>query len=193
MALTQAETVEELEPQSGWFTILTKPGCELMVHKGLSRARYTTFYPFEARERRDKRTGKMRVENRPYYPGYVFLRMEPFKPFWPVRHAPGVLTVLFDERGPYRLPDDEIERLRALCDENGQLLPAEIPETLPARERYGRGTPVRIVQGPLIGFDGFVVKDDGPRIWVRVRPRAWGQGDWKTQLPEGAVQILTEV
>ena len=182
--------VTESEPQPGWFAILTKPTAELMVHNGLTRAGYTTFLMREFYEEKRKNGPVQRW--RPYYPGYVFLHMEPFVPFWPVREAPGVSTIVFDHRGPYRLPDREIRRLQGLCDDKGALLPAELPEVLPARERFHRGAPVRIVEGPMIGFDGEVVKDNGRKIWVMIKPRAWGQAEWKSEFPETAVKMLTD-
>ena len=186
----------EPEPQPGWFAILTKPTAELMVHNGLTRAGYTTFWPHHRLEVVRKKPLKADEEpahrKRPYYPGYVFLHMEPFVPFWPVREAPGVSTVVFDHRGPYRLPDREIQRLQGLCDDRGALLPAEMPKILPGRERFNRGAPVRIVEGPMIGFEGEVVKDNGRKIWVMIKPRAWWQAEWKSEFPETAVKMLTE-
>ena len=90
------------------------------------------------------------------FPGYVFVRTS-LQDRLRVLEAPGLIQLVASRGMPIPLPDDEVEQLRA-CLSLG-LNPEPVPY-------LHAGDMVRIVDGPLEGWKGRVLRRDGETRFV---------------------------
>lgn len=114
------------------------------------------------------------------FPGYVFVRIADDR-FYPVRYAPGVVRLLMAGEHPARMPEPELEALRAREVKGYIRLPPSVPPI---------GARMRIVQGPFEGhlalFDGMAGADR-----LRVLFEFLG-GVVRIELPNHAVELARE-
>jgi len=132
------------EPQ--WFALYTCSNHEKRVSAQLEVRGVEHFLPLY-RSRRNWKDRRVFLDL-PLFPGYVFARFE-----WPERvcvlQARGVVRLVGSKGLPSPLAESDVEALRAgvhgaLCFEPHPYLIA--------------GTRVRILQGPLTGMTGFLVR-----------------------------------
>ncbi|MFH1560080.1 MAG: transcription termination/antitermination NusG family protein [Chloroflexota bacterium] len=124
----------------GWWVAKTKPQKERFVTTFLAMWNVETFLPMIVRP--TSRTGAME----PLFPSYVFCRMEPQSPIWPVaRWAPGVSYFLSADGQPTEIAESLIEHLQDRVQRwNGGGV----------HHRWTPGDSVPVVSGPFAGIDG---------------------------------------
>lgn len=115
-------------------------------------------YQPRVRERRIVR-GRKTLASAALFPGYAFIGI--VQQWHEARWCPGVLGLVLDGNRPARVPDEEIERLRAREIDGFIKLPPPPPAIY-----WRRGEQLRIRVGPLIGFSGLCL---GMRGRDRVR------------------------
>jgi transcriptional antiterminator RfaH len=92
------------------------------------------------------RTAKAPPRVTPLFVGYIFVHV--LDGLWqPIRRTVGVVGVLTAGDAPSRCPDAEIDKLMARADAQGII-------HLPRKPRFALGDRVRVIGGPLNGFDG---------------------------------------
>ena len=90
-----------------WFVVATYPKAERRAHASLHRKGYQAYLPEITVRRRDGwHTG-------PLFPGYLFLQLEPQRPWYPIRYAPGVFHLLTLEGKPQPVARGAVEALQA--------------------------------------------------------------------------------
>lgn len=138
-------TVEE--PR--WFALWTQSHCERLVYEQLSAKGFETFLP-TIREW-SHRAGVRRLIPVPMFAGYLFVRHAIEKgSYLEIVNTRGVVRILgerWDRLAP--IDDEEIEGIQRLGRSELALVPYPY-----LRE----GQRVRIVEGPLTGVEGFLVR-----------------------------------
>lgn len=138
---------------SQWFAIQTMSRHEKRVSLQLKEREIEHFLPLHRTLHYWKNRTRAEVEL-PLFPSYVFVRT------WSdakgkVLSIPGTLSLVGSSRGPWPLPDEEIETLRAGLEHCK-------PEPHPY---LTVGDRVRIADGPLAGMEGVLTeKKNGPRV-----------------------------
>jgi transcription antitermination factor NusG len=129
-----------------WYAVYTSANHEKRVAEQIARRSVESFLPQYAAVRRWK-DRRVRL-NLPLFPGYVFVRMR-LRDRLSVLQIPSVVRLVGFNGSPTALPDDEVEALR-----NG--LARKIRANPHPYLVVGR--PVRIIHGPLTGFEGILVR-----------------------------------
>lgn len=130
-----------------WHCVHVRSKAERMAAFLLKEKGYEVFLPTQ----RGKGPKRTRIEEPPLFPGYVFCR--------PGEHVsglivttPGVIRLLCCAGRPQRVPDADIENLQRIVASGLPVKPSA---------KFQRGTPVRVVSGPLKGCAGFVERTKG--------------------------------
>lgn len=127
-----------------WLLILCKPNQHHIAQRSLSRLGCEVFLPLTYSQHRWR--GRMRQELRPVFPSYLFVGLDPARPFWqPIRSTQGVSRVIgFGTQGPAKVPAEIVMGLMARCDADGVLRRLE--------ESFSVGDRIRIISGPFTDF-----------------------------------------
>jgi transcription antitermination factor NusG len=133
------------EPEQ-WFAAYTTPRHEKAVVRQLGVRQVQSFLPLYTSVRRYKNGCQVAIEQ-PLFPGYVFVHVQR-RHAVTVLQAPGVVSIVGSGKGPAALPAHEIETLRA-----------ELPRCSYEPHPYlAAGDRVRIIEGPLAGMAGVLVR-----------------------------------
>lgn len=136
-----------------WFAVVTKPRSEALAEQHLRRQGYDCLLPRVRRVLRTASGLKSRVES--LFPNYLFLRADPERSsLAPVRSTRGAIGLVRFGAGPVQVPDGVIDRIRERMDAGDGLVRLESPELAP-------GQAVRVTEGPLLGWDGVFLADEG--------------------------------
>lgn len=166
-----------------WHALYTRARHEKRVAASLSDRGFDEYLPLIARESQwhDRRKRILW----PVFPGYVFARFSPEQAA-AVVEIPGVVSVLSVAGSPARIPESDIDNIRALvaaADATGALPEAEV--LLEAGEH------VEITQGPFRGVRGIVIEQRGAKITIQVGLSAIRQGV-RLETPASAARALEE-
>jgi transcription antitermination factor NusG len=137
-----------------WYVAYTKARHEKKVAAHLGMKQVEVFLPLY--QATHFWNGRRAVLNLPLFPGYVFVRTS-LQERLRVLEAPGLIQLVASRGMPISLPDDEVEQLRT-CLSLG-LNPEPVPY-------LHAGDVVRIVDGPLEGWKGRVLRRDGETRFV---------------------------
>jgi len=133
------------QPQQ-WFAAYTTPRHEKAVVRQLNVRQVESFLPLYTSVRRWKNGCQVAVEQ-PLFPGYVFVHVER-RHSTKVLQIPGVVSIVGSGREPSPLACQEIESLRA-----------GLPQRYYDPHPYlAMGDKVRIIDGPLAGMTGVLVR-----------------------------------
>ena len=135
-----------IEQPQQWFAAYTTPRHEKAVLRHFEVRRLESFLPLYTSVRRWKNGCHVAVKQ-PLFPGYVFVHIQR-RSAARVLQVPGVVSIVSSGREPSPLASDEIESLRAG-------LPQRYFEPHPY---LTVGDRVRIVNGPLSGLAGVLVR-----------------------------------
>jgi transcription antitermination factor NusG len=129
-----------------WTCAQLVPGREKLALHCLSRVNgfeiYSPRIPAPQPKHRRKRDDDARTL--PLFPGYVFVLV--IEQWWAARWSPGVVRIILDGIVPARVPDNIIAGLRQR-EHRGVV-------QLPEPPKLRRGAPLRVINGPLVGFVG---------------------------------------
>lgn len=136
-----------------WFAVLTKSRSEAIAQEHLRRQGYDCLFPRLSRVLRTARGIERRIES--LFPRYVFLRADPGEhSLAPVRSTRGVAGLVRFAGEPARVPDSVIERIRQRMGQDDGCVHLSAPE-------YAPGQPVRVTEGPLMGWEGVFMAAEG--------------------------------
>jgi len=143
-----------------WTVVHTHPNAENWAADNLNRAGYETYLPLYTTL--TNRFGKpRRPVERPLFPGYLFLALEPGQGWVAARYCPGVHKLCTFGGRPSVAPTAAVVALQAGEDARRSLPP---PGSL-----WRPGAPCRLANGsPLDGIDAVVmtIKGDSARVHV---------------------------
>jgi transcriptional antiterminator NusG len=136
-----------------WFCVHTRSRHEEKVSQRLTDKSIQAFLPkMEAWSRRKDRRKKIQ---KALFAGYLFV----YENLTPERgleilKTPGVVKILGNEEGPQPIPEIQIESIKTILD--GRVAVSPFPY-------LKEGQRVRVVDGPLQGCEGFLLKKDLPK------------------------------
>lgn len=139
-----------------WYLVYSKPRQETVAKTNLERQGYTVYLPLARHSRR--RLGKYVETIEALFPRYLFIHLDQHTDNWrPIRSTLGVTTLVHFGMEPAQVPDRLIEIIRARDDGGGvQIL---------SNAEYRPGDPLRIVEGPMMGYEGiFIAKSGRDRV-----------------------------
>ena len=140
---------EAKNADANWYALQTYPRHEKRVCTDLGLRAMECFLPLYETVHRWKNGCKVRVEL-PLFPGYLFVRINP-RERYKVLSLPGAVSIVGSAGGPWPLPEDEIERLRASMH----------ARKFEPHPYLAVGQKVRIKSGPLANMTGFLVRQSG--------------------------------
>ena len=132
-----------------WYALRTYPRHEKRVCKDLGLRSMDNFLPLYETVHRWKNGCKVRVEL-PLFPGYVFVKTD-LRERYKILNLPGAVSIVGSASGPWPLPEQEIECLRASVQ----------TRKFEPHPYLAVGQKVRIKWGPLASMTGFLVRQSG--------------------------------
>ena len=133
-----------------WYAVQTNSRHEQVVYDRLSRKNFEAFFPkIEVWSKRKDRRKRIEV---PLFRGYLFLHCRLHDENWlNILKTPGLARVIGFSEGPTPIDEEEINSIKILLDNDTVINPCEFLKV--KRE-------VRIVNGPLAGVEGVLLKTD---------------------------------
>jgi transcriptional antiterminator RfaH len=138
--------------EKSWYLIFTKPRQEEVALINLTRQGYGAYLP---RVRHLRKRGSKRVHViEPLFPRYLFIRLDSHTDNWtPIRSTLGVMSLVRFGTEPARVPEDLVASLKSHEDPEGLHEWAEA--------KLAIGDRVRVVEGPLTGYEGILLAKSG--------------------------------
>ncbi len=130
-----------------WFLVKTKPLNEARIHTRLSEAGFESLYP----KIRAKIRGKGRIETRPLFPTYLFVRFD-LEQLRTVRYTRGVARVISFGPDPQEVDPGIIDAVRGRMDGEGYV------ELIRPPVQWKPGDRIKIGEGPFAGIDAIFVE-----------------------------------
>lgn len=138
------------ESRLRWFAVNTHPSAEAKATANLMRQGWTTFYPRTPKTIRHSR--RIRTELRPFFPGYVFVALDPLRDAWrAVDSTYGVRQIVRQGDRPSALPRGIVEGLQAMMAEDGRIV---------FTSALTQGEKVRFLAGPFADMIGSLERLD---------------------------------
>ena len=129
-----------------WYALRVRSNHESVVQAGLRRRGFEEFLPvYRARVRWSDR---IKVTQRPLFPGYVFARFDPSNRL-PILMLPGFVHIVGFRNGPEPVDEAELHAIRRFVDSGLPIAPWPY-----LRE----GEMVMVQHGALAGLEGIVLR-----------------------------------
>lgn len=121
------------------------------------RQEFGCFLPMETAT--SVKSGRFVSKQSPLFPGYVFCSFNLLDHRWPQINATlGVKRLIYSGNAPAKVPTDLVTEIRARCDIDGCLLPAE---------DWKKGDKVKVTLGPFTDFPAEILQvEANKRVWV---------------------------
>jgi transcriptional antiterminator NusG len=141
-----------------WYVLQVKTGDEIAIRNNYLKREIKALVPRQIIC--ERRQGKFRQVERNLFPSYVFvyLNFEP-KVYYQLKQTSGVLRFLGAD-GPQPVPEEEMRYIFALCGDSEL---AGISTVVKA------GDKIKVLAGPLQGFEGQIVRMDYRHLRARVK------------------------
>ena len=147
-------------PNLFWYVIQTCSRHEVKVEADLTRKGLETFLP--RMMVRSRRRDKLQMRETPLFPGYLFVRtdLNDWVHYHIIRTL-GVVRILGTKGQCTPVPEDTVTSLRTLVNSGQPVFPWS---------KLTPGKHVRVVEGPLMGASGIILrnKQGKPRLLVTV-------------------------
>ncbi|MGA1863579.1 MAG: transcription termination/antitermination protein NusG [bacterium] len=142
--------MDKLFEHINWYAVHTSSRHEDMVNMRLAAKEIPVFLPkIEVWSRRKDRKKRIRI---PLFRGYLFVHVELEKRIWlEVLKTPGVARIVGNQKEPVPIPDQQIDSIRILLENDVLLTPVPYLQI---------GQRVKIMNGPLTGVEGILMKTD---------------------------------
>lgn len=124
-------------PAAYWAVVATYRQAEHRARHNLELRGFPTYLP-------------LTVNNRPLFPGYLFVTLHPDTPWWQAKYVPGVFNLIADAAGQ-PIP------LRAGVLEAVQAVEAEAATQQRADAQMAPGVAVAVARGPFAGAQAVVL------------------------------------
>ncbi len=139
-----------------WYVVYTRSRSEKKVHAGLTANHIESFLPLQ-KQLRQWNDRKRWVEV-PLITGYCFVHIFK-KDYLKVLQTQNVLSFVMFEQKPAVVPDREIESLK-------QMLRQTDFEVTVSFGSYQRGEKVEIIESPLMGLQGELIRANGKQRFL---------------------------
>jgi len=176
-----AEAPDAAECGARWYAVQCQPHRERIAVSHLANQDFEVFLPWRRKTRRHAR--KLETISVPFFPGYLFVRLDPTRNRWrSVNGTFGVVRLVCLGDKPSPAPVGVVEALKACCNDDGSL--AWLADLVP-------GQKVRVIAGPFAELIGELesMSDSGR---VRVLLEIMG-GRTPVFLPHGSIAPAASV
>jgi transcription antitermination factor NusG len=129
-----------------WYALRVRSNFETVVSTTLRAKGYEEFVP-TYKERRNW-TDRVKLVERPFFPGYVFCKLD-LERRLPALMVPGIVSIVGVGRTPYPVSEDELDAVRAVINSKLAASPWPFLQT---------GQRVLIERGPLTGMEAILVE-----------------------------------
>jgi transcriptional antiterminator RfaH len=128
-----------------WYVLASYPKAERTAHAALHLKGFEPYLPLVTVRRPDRsyRTTAL-------FPGYLFVRLDLARPWYPIRWCPGVFSLIAINGNPTPCPDAAVDVLRA--SEHLRATPT------PPSALWAPGMPCSLATGALAGHQGVVTE-----------------------------------
>lgn len=161
--LKQMTRVEDEDESQHWHAVFVKTGDEEPVRQKIEYALKESIIRAVVPKRSimERRNGKWQERIRSLFPGYVLLQgMVDIPSYYILKTIPGIVRILKDNQGLYRIFPDEIRIInRLMC--NGEIIGTSYA--------FKQGDRVVITKGPLLGMEGLITAVDNRKERARVK------------------------
>lgn len=130
-----------------WYVFYTAPRAEKVAQKELSDKGYEVFLPIIKLLRVYKNRNKRLIEQ-VLFPSYIFVHTEE-KYLYKICHIPKITTFIHCGGKPSKISIKCIESIQGIINLHQEIF---------IEHRFNEGENVRIIHGPLAGYDGILVK-----------------------------------
>jgi len=168
-------TSESATSNKQWYVLHTQTGQELKVksslegkiQQGLAGSQISrVLVPTERVA--EVRSGKKRISERKFFPGYILIEMEMTDESWHlVRTTPGVTGFIGAGRRPVSLSPDEVSEILRQTEER--------KDKPTPRVTFQKGEGVRVIEGPFTNFSGAIEEVNLARGKLRVLVSIFGR------------------
>lgn len=136
-----------------WYAVHTKSRSEAVAQANLQRQGFECLFPRLCRNLRTPRGIERRIES--LFPRYVFLRADASElSLASVRSTRGAIGLVRFGGEPACVPAHVIERIRSRMSVDDGFVHLAAPD-------YAPGQAVRVTEGPLAGWEGVFLADEG--------------------------------
>ncbi len=158
-----------------WYVVHTQTGSEDKVKISLEGRisshglqDYITKIIIPTEQVSEIRSGKRKISQRKFFPGYLMVEMEfNEQTYMLVKTTPGVTGFIGLGRKPMPLPQTEVENILKRTEET-QVKPS--PKVV-----FERGEQVRITEGPFVNFNGTVEEISPEKGKLKVNVSIFGR------------------
>ena len=173
---------ERTEPQPQWYAVQTRPNREFLANSALAAIEgVETFLPTLHVQPVNPRSRK----ERPFFPGYLFVCADLCALGQKcIQYKPGVTRLVGLDDEPTPIPVPIIAEIR----DRVQAAQALDPLGLGGGATLQPGDKVRILSGPLAGYEGMFDTRLGGQTRARILVDFMGRGELKTDLDVRALE-----
>jgi len=159
-----------------WYVIHTQTGQELKVksslegrvQQGMPASDQIVQVLVPTEQVAEIRSGKKRVSERKFFPGYLLIHMEMSDDSWHlVRTTPGVTGFIGAGRRPVPLSESEVEEILRQTEER--------KDKPTPRVSFQKGEGVRVIEGPFTNFTGAIEEVNAARGKLKVSASIFGR------------------
>lgn len=159
-----------------WYVIHTQTGQELKVksslegkvQQGVPASGQIAQVLVPTEQVAEIRSGKKRVSERKFFPGYLLIHMEMSDDSWHlVRTTPGVTGFIGAGRRPVPLAESEVEEILRQTEER--------KDKPTPRVSFQKGEGVRVIEGPFTNFTGVIEEVNAARGKLKVLASIFGR------------------
>lgn len=150
-----------------WYVLHVITGEEAEVRNRLRRKipYMRTLAP--VRKMKERKSGVWRYKCRALFPGYVFVNCTMTdSEYYDLKNTSGVIKILPGSSSPSPVPGNEMQIILRLTEEKDLVGLSDV---------VFAGDKVKVVSGPLLGFEGQIVKVDRRRFRAKVMFSLLGQ------------------
>ena len=136
--------------QKKWHIFYLRPRTEKLVCRDLTGLNYEVFFPVVPSIRVWKNRQKKKVEL-PLFPNYLFVYTFEHE-LYDIKRLPRVVTFVSHGGRPSTLSVKEIEAVKRMLG---------LEAAISVETKFCKGELVRIISGPLAGYEGVLVRQNG--------------------------------
>lgn len=145
-ALSTPQHLDASTDALAWYGLRTRSNAEKLTTGMVAAKGYETYLPlYRVKKRWSDRVVEKELA---LFPGYLFCRFDPFDRL-PILTTPGVVSIISSAKMPIPIPEVEIESIRTAIESGMLVTPCEY---------LGEGERVRVLDGPLEGVEGILVR-----------------------------------
>lgn len=160
--LKQLTGLAEKAESKVWHAVFVMTGNEEKVKQRIAYAfQNSDVVPIVPKRRiNERKDGIWHEKTRPIFPGYVLIQgIVSTEDYYKLKKVPGILRILKDNNGLYRIDPVEISIISRLMV-NGELIGTSTA--------FQQGDSIEITDGPLLGMEGLIQSIDRRKGRVRV-------------------------